>query len=318
MMKSFRILILAAIFLLAVIYVSLNPLAKFICKWQINKLIPGSVTTIDGCNFDLFRGLTVSDIRVTKKPGSVILIRNLAVRLNYEALSRHLPFNPLELIDSCEFFVDSLEIGQVQLKSGYLKVSREDTDNGVISAKELKIGKLKIKDLLGKAWLKDEYLSVDSSAAKLLGGFFNCSGQLRLTAPVKYQARLEFVTLDLGTFVKDFELEEKAAVDGKVDGSLNLEGEAQGMDVLEGGFSAGKEGGMLTVKDRQFLERLARSSRLDTDLVVESFQNYRYNTGMATASLKDDDIVFFVNLDGPNGKRNFNIISHDLNLRRKE
>lgn len=224
-----------------------------------------------------------------------------------------MPFNPWELIKACQITVDSLETSQFRLKTGYLKVSREGRDDGVIAIQEVKAGKLVVKGILGKAWLKDDYLFLDSLSARLLGGRLELDSQIKLPGDLVYQADLNFLDLDLDVLVKEFELEEKADVSGKVGGSLKLKGKLQEIEVLEGDFSAGKDGGILTIKDRQFLERLARSSKLDPDLVVESFQNYRYNTGVITASLQDNNIVLFFNLAGPGGKRNFNIIQHDLN-----
>jgi hypothetical protein len=317
-MNRIKFIVYSAIILLGGIYLSLNPLAEFICKGQLKRLLPGSTVTINSCKFDFSHGLRLSGLQISKKPAYNILVRSLQVRPDYESLLKNLPFDPTELVDYCELFVDSLEIGQAQLKSGYLKVDREEPDDGVIAVKELKIGKLEIKDFLGKAWLKDEYFFADSLSAKILGGLLKGSARIKFNAAVRYQAQLEFDTLDLDTFVKDFELEEKAEVNGKLSGSAKLQGQMQDVEILDGGFSSGKEGGTLTIKDRQFLENLARRSGLDPELVVESFRNYQYNTGMITASLQGNDLVFLSKLEGPTGKRSFEIIKHDLNPRRNK
>jgi len=85
---------------------------------------------------------------------------------------------------------------------------------------------------------------------------------------------------------------------------------------LEGDLSSGKDGGVLTIKDSRFLENMARSSNQALDLVVESFKNYRYNTGVVSLGLENNNVVFLIDLEGSAGKRSLKIIWHDFNLRR--
>ena len=317
MKRSSSILITVVLFFL-VLVIFLNPLVKLLAWGQLKRIFPGSTVTISSCSFNPFRQLSFSGIQVTRKDYYDFKIRNILVYFNPDAFIKRMPFNPWELIKAGQITVDSLETSQFRLNSGYLKVSRQGKGEGVIAIQEVKAGKLVIKDILGKAWLKDDYLFLDPLSARLLGGRLEGDSQVKLSGDFVYQANLNFFDLDQDTFVKDFELDEKVDVSGKVGGSLKLKGKLQEIEILEGNFSAGKDGGILTIKDRQFLERLARSSRLGPDLVVESFQNYRYNTGVITASLQDNNIVLFFNLAGPGGKRNFNIIHHDFNQGRKE
>jgi hypothetical protein len=113
--------------------------------------------------------------------------------------------------------------------------------------------------------------------------------------------------------MEEFALNEKAGVSGKVSGFLKLRGDARKLDLIEGNLNSGKEGGILTIKDTKFLENLARSSGQALDLVVESFKNYRYNTGKTALFLEQNNLIFRVDLEGSAGKRSLNITLHDFN-----
>ncbi len=53
---------------------------------------------------------------------------------------------------------------------------------------------------------------------------------------------------------------------------------------------------------------MAYRSSLDT--VVESLQDYNYNTGAVKLSLEDGDLLADIHLDGKQGKRDFVIVLH--------
>ncbi len=318
MKRARLVLITVFIFFLALV-MFLKPLIIFIAKSQVEKLLPGSSVIIKDCSVNFFRQVSFSDVHVSKKPGYDFKIKQFQVYFSPASIFKGLKKGNLwELIESCQISVDSLEVNQVRLESGYLKVT-QGYDDGVIKIKEVKAGKLNIKDIRGKVGLKNEYLLLDSLSAELLDGHLEGDSRIKLAGSITYEAKLNFVDLCADTFIKDFEFNEKVEVSGKVSGFLKLQGQLQEVVILDGKLSTGKDGGILTIKDTRFLENLARGSGQATDLVAESFKNYRYNTGIATISLEDNNnIIFLINLDGSAGKRSLNITLRDFNLRRMQ
>ncbi len=240
-------------------------------------------------------------------------IKHAQVKFSPGSIFRGIKGNLWETIESCDVSIEYLEAGGARLQGGYLRVARGKND-GLIGAETLRIGKLNIKDIKGKARLEGEYLFLDSLSAGTLSGLLQGSFGVNLDDFFKYQAELNLVNLDMDVFVKDFAFNEKVDVTGKVSGFLRLRGQKEKILAIDGNFSAGKDGGTLTIKDLRFLENIARGSGQALDLVVESFKNYRYNTGSIHISLENNNIVFLINLDGNTGKRSLNIILHDFNL----
>ncbi len=316
-MKRARLILITVLIFFLALRMALSPLAIFIAKSQLKKLLPGSSVAIDGCSVNPFRQLSFSGVQVSKKPLYDFKIKQAQIYFSLASILKGLKVNPWELIESCQINIDSLEMNQVSLESGYLKATRGH-DDGVIKVNKVKVGKLNIKDIRGKARLEDGYLFLDLLTAELLGGHLEGDSRIKLAGSVTYQMKLNFFDLDLDTFMKDFEFKEKAEVSGKVSGLLKLQGQMREVVILDGKLSIGKDGGTLFIKDARFLENLARSSGQALDLVVESFKNYRYNIGITNISLQDNNIVFLIDLDGSAGKRSLNITLHDFNPRRAQ
>jgi hypothetical protein len=87
--------------------------------------------------------------------------------------------------------------------------------------------------------------------------------------------------------------------------------------MLSGSFSTLTPGGTLVIMDAKFLENMARNTQLPLELLVEDFKNYRYNTGLLSLGLEDNNIILKVALEGEAGKRNLNVILHDFKLGRE-
>ncbi|MCX5707894.1 MAG: YdbH domain-containing protein [Candidatus Omnitrophica bacterium] len=311
-MKHFsRILAIVSISIF-VLALSVNPLILFVAREQLKARLPGSNAAISGCQFNFFHRIIFNGIQVSKVPVYDLQIKSLTIGFSPASMLKAFRGDIMGAIESCEIIVDYLELNKTRLAGGYLKVSRTN-DNGEISCSEFTYEKLKVLGIKGKTRLKDDYLYFDSLSGQLLGGIFQGDSLIKLDSNLGYQLRVDFTNLDLDTFMKDFALDEKAEVSGKVNGFLELQGDNQGLEVLEGNLGSGKEGGVLTIKDTQFLQNMARSSGQALDLVVESFKNYRYNTNKTTLSLEDNNIVFLVNLDGSAGKRSLNITLHNFN-----
>jgi hypothetical protein len=311
-MKHFsRILAIVSIGIV-VLVLSINPLVLFIARKQLKSRLPGSNVAISRCQFNFFHSIIFNGIRVSKAPVYDLQIKSLAIGFSPASMLQVFQGDFVGAIESCEIIMDSLELDKARIKDGYLRVFRAN-DNGKIGCREFKYGKLKVSGVNGKASLKDGFLCFDSLSGQLLGGIFKGDSLIKLDPSLGYQARVDFTNLDLDTFMKDFALDEKAEVSGKVSGFMKLRGDNQSLEVLYGNLGSGQEGGTLTIKDTQFLQNMARSSGQALDLVVESFKNYRYNTNKTTLSLENNNLVFLINLDGNAGKRSLSITLHDFN-----
>jgi hypothetical protein len=150
--------------------------------------------------------------------------------------------------------------------------------------------------------------------AKVLEGTVNGDGTIQLGNPLNYVLKLNFANLDLSRFVEDFELKDKFLLVGLLNGKITLSGAGKNFRILNGDFSPPVNGGDLTISDTQFLKNMAVSSKLPSDLVVDSFKNYHYNTGQVQMFLEHGDLNFNVSLEGVSGKRELKVVVHDFNL----
>jgi hypothetical protein len=127
---------------------------------------------------------------------------------------------------------------------------------------------------------------------------------------------LEFSGIDLNAFVHDFKLNEKVDLNGRMEGVAVLKGKGLNFTVLSGDFTANAPGGDLTIKDKSYLEKIARGSGQSLDILVENFKNYHYNKGVMNLSLVEGNLILDIALDGEAGKRNFTVTMHNFNLGR--
>jgi hypothetical protein len=222
-----------------------------------------------------------------------------------------------KLLRSCDLKVDSLASSGFQLQDLSLQVSR-DGPAGVFSLGQATYADVKLSEVKGRARLQDDSLVLDSLSAEILGGEAGGNVSLSLGGDMRYSASLQFIKLDLDTIVKDFKLEEKVQLQGKLAGSFNLEGTGLSIKALAADMSAGQDGGVMTIKDQGYLNNLARDANQSLDLIVDSFKNYRYNVGIVKLSLQDADLVFDISLEGETGKRDLVAVLHDFKLTKEE
>lgn len=204
------------------------------------------------------------------------------------------------------FSVAGVELNDVSFKiadsspGGYLEIARAKYD------------KLKIAGVRSMAKLYRNELFLDNFSAKALDG--NIDGDLNFKfdkLPV-YSAQLEFINLDIARFIDDFNLQDKFEMTGRLNGKLRIAGEGSRINLLGGDFFSLQDGGVLLIKDKRFLENMARNTNQSLNLLVESFQNYHYNTGRVKLFLDKEDVVLDAVLGGELGKRNLEIRLHDF------
>ncbi len=302
-----------AIFLALAIF--RNPLLVFIARRQLKTRLPGSTVVVSRCRINPLGKIYFSGIQLKKPFVYELRIKYLTVDFSLVSILKALGKDFAQAVEGCDLDLEYFQAGKIRIKDGFLKVRRSQ-DDGLIGCAELKYEKLDVRDIKGKAGLKGDYLRIDQLSGNLLGGIFKADSLIKLNALAEYQANLDFNGLDLGIFMKDFAFDEKAEVTGKLSGSLKLRADNQNILLLEGRFGSGKEGGLLTVKDLRFLQNMARSSGQALEIVVASFKNYRYNTGIISIGLENNNIVFLIDLEGGAGKRSLNITWHDFNFGR--
>jgi hypothetical protein len=101
---------------------------------------------------------------------------------------------------------------------------------------------------------------------------------------------------------------------GRLSGDLKLKGRGEQIEILQGSFSTLPPGGTLVIMDTKFLERMAHNTRQPLDLLVESFKNYPYNTGLMSLGFENGSVILKIELEGEAGKRNLNVILHDFSV----
>jgi len=258
-------------------------------------------------------------------PNRIFLLDNLEIsnlELNLKSKDLNAEANisaELNLIDQLLNYihlqVGYLNSGEFHLENAYLKAKQNS--NGEIKIARVKYNKARIEDIDGKVLLQGRILFLDSLAARILGGKIKGDFNFWLDKNQDYTVNLEFLQIDLDTFVKDFELKDKFQITGKLDGKLALKGSDLNIKDINGDFSTAESGGVLTIKDNKFLENLANTSKQSLDILLESFKDYHYNKGIMKLSLKRGNLILDVALDGDAGKRNLNIVVHDFRLKKE-
>ncbi len=186
---------------------------------------------------------------------------------------------------------------------------------GDVLIRKFQYGKFTAQNIMAKLRWKGKHVFLDALSGHLLNGTVKGKGSLTLGGGSRYLIQLNFTNLDLADFVKDFELKEKVEMTGMLSGTMTLKGTGNNIDILNGNFNSSPGGGNVTIKDTQFLENMARSSKLPPNIVVDSFKDYHYNVGLVRMLLDRGDLVLDVALDGVTGKRNLKMDLHEFSLK---
>jgi hypothetical protein len=213
--------------------------------------------------------------------------------------------------------INSLEISGLQLEKADLVLS-PFTGKGNLSIARVKYDKFGMNDIKAGLKLQDKTLSVSEISARALDGEIQGDLELIMERQARYALNLKCVALDIARLARDFKWREKFDMTGKLSGELKLKGKGAEIELLSGDFSALTPGGELIIMDTQFLENMAASTQQPVELLVENFKDYRYNTGLLTLGLEDNNVILKLALEGNAGKRNLEVILHDFKLRREE
>jgi len=217
-------------------------------------------------------------------------------------------------INYADLKLDSLDGFGIVLESAAFKAAQMPV-SGTFNIAQVKYDKAAINQVKANARFEGSSLSLDTLSAQLFGGEVRGNLSFKLDKEGAYRADLEFADLDLEAFVKDFRLEEKFTLSGKLSGAVKLAGRGADIKIIAGNFKANSPGGMLTITDTGYLEKMARDSGESLNILVESLKNYHYNNGRLSLSLEQGNLIFDAALEGEAGKRNLTVILHDFNLK---
>ena len=220
-----------------------------------------------------------------------------------------------QLINDVDFIIASLEGPGVNLNDACL-IAYHKAYPGVFHISRIKYNKLVAGKIRSNVRLEDKSLFLAPLSAEISGGKLEAVLSLQLDKNVEYLVNLKFKDIDLNKLFNDLDLNEKAEISGKIDGALTLKGRGPDIKVISGELITVEGGGVLTIKDNDYLKKMAASSNQSLDILMESFRNYHYNIGVIKLSLDKGNLVLGIALEGEVGKRNLNITLHDFKLRR--
>ena len=232
-------------------------------------------------------------LAVSIKP---IIIHSVKKQLAGIFIGSTVKISGCDLIPPHQLILAGIEIDRSPLY--HFGVGRISFDFGFSSLLKRNITRVSIEDISVK--INSEEQSISDFARKV-----RMSGSAALVPN-----SVEISQIELGMKFKEF------SVDGKLGGAVKISADYANLSGVDGKFNVLKPGGALTIDDNQYLKNMARSSGNSLDKLMESFKNYHYNNGIIKLSLKDNNIIIDIALDGATGKRNLTVALHDFNLGR--
>jgi hypothetical protein len=218
-----------------------------------------------------------------------------------------------QTLDYLEVRFDNFSMAGVSLDN-FSFAAAQSKKSGRLYIRQVSYDKLRISNIQSQAVLEGTIVSLDGLSAELFSGKISGDFTAQLGEELAYTLNLQAAGLSLEALVQDFNLMEKFQLSGRLNGKVTLQGQGPGVRILKGNFFAADPGGTLEIKDKQLLEAMAKNTGQSLEMVVESFKDYHYNKGDMRLGLEGSNLVFDMQLDGTQGKRNINIILHDFQL----
>jgi Dicarboxylate transport len=219
-------------------------------------------------------------------------------------------------IDYLDVKIDTLGIQGFNLNGLTLKAAQGSSD-GHFKINQIKYNKLNISDIESRVKLSGKELFLDGLSAKAFDGGIDGNLKINIDQDIGCGAALKFMNLDISRFINELDLKEKFEMTGRLKGDLVFESRGDKIRILNGRFLSLEPGGLLIIKDTKFLENMARNTNQSLDLLVDNFKNYHYNTGDMKLFVEHNNLVSDIVLDGETGKRDINIVLHNLQLKRE-
>ena len=307
----FKKILYALIIFFVVIFITgyffAKPIILSLGRMKLESVFKGAAVSVKNCGFKP-GSISFYNIEVKKDKSYDISIKELGIAYDLRALlNKNITrvsfsdvsagINPLKT-----FSADRINILNLNPDSAELYIPRINYDN-------LKTGEIK-----SSVNFRDTAISMSPLFVNFLGG--NITGELNILilseGIVKYDFNLKALDLNIRSFVEDFKLVDKFEMTGNLEGAMSLEGSGPALNELNGTFFTDRNGGILIIKDTRFLENIAKNSKQPLDIIVESFKNYNYNSGILKLYLSNGSIFMNISLNGETGRRDFTVVLHEL------
>lgn len=189
---------------------------------------------------------------------------------------------------------------------------------GRVYVRSMRYDRLAIEGFQGSLQQTAGSVRVSPFTLRFLSGTADGSLELATRMPLSCSLECNLAGISLERAVRDLKLADRIDLSGSLFGHCSMALEGTSFSRLEGDFSLLEPGGSLTITDTSFLDSLAKSSQQPLEMIMESFRDYRYNSGKARLASQEGNLVLEVSLDGAQGKRSLNVVWHDFRLIRRQ
>ncbi len=305
MKRALFIVILLFSCILAVM-LALKPAVNFLLTKELKLMFPGSKISLRGCIFRPFSNLNFSEIKIQKEKDYELKIKDFGFNYSLGTFVKRDGLNITIGKLDYSFVMAGFQANDISLKL------EKDFAHLELFVRQLKYNKVDLNDLKGMLRIDNNTLSSEYLSARIWDGQIKAGLNAKLDNLREYVVDLKLSGLNVERLINDFDLAERFQMSGTINGPINLKGSGNSVSILEGNLSAGSEGGKLIIKDNNFMQGMAQKTGQSLDLIVESFKDYHYNTGIIKLSLEQGNIILNVDLDGETGKRNLEIRLHNV------
>jgi hypothetical protein len=218
------------------------------------------------------------------------------------------------IVDYLALKISSLDANGMHLENASVgSALRLKTGNFYVG--QVRFDRAKLEDIAGRIILGSEGFALDPVCARLFGGNLCGNMAMMLDNEGRYAFNLSASGVGLDAIVDDFKLADKFRMTGKIEGTVSVKGAGLNLALIRGDLSVAQPGGTLVITDEGFLKNLAAQTQQSLEMLVESFKDYHYDTGIIKLSLDKGNLVLDAAMDGISGKRNLNITFHNFNLK---
>lgn len=264
----------------------------------------GNYLNIKSKKFFFIDGLKISDLNIDLKSGNLNLILK-------GSFGTHL-LKPS--LDSLDLNIASLKSGDFQLKTASLTVTQDALKKGEFYINNISYDKIKITDIKGNARLNDNVVLISPLYAEVFNGKLRGSATFFLDKTLRYLLNVKAYSIPIDTIIKEFNLSRRINMSGNLNGDIILQGNGVTLSAVKGALNIVEPGGILSINDTNFLNTIAQNTKQSLEMVMENFNNYRYNNGKIDISLEGDNLILKITLEGNQGKRNLSIVLHNVKI----
>jgi len=310
-----KIIMYVLIFVFALIiaaFLSLKATVEFFITRQLKSAFPGSEISLQGCVFRPTHLLGFSNIEIKKAKDYSFKIKDIKVEYGPGVFIKR---------SGLDISVKNLEVNLAAVSFNICGASfklSEGIGAAQFAIDELKYNKVVSSDIKGKLRYKNNILFSEYLSAKLWDGQISGDLNVQLDKGPEYLLNLKLANLDIERFINDFDLAERFRMSGKIGGPISLKGQGANINILDGNLSTVDGGGNLIIKDNNFMQSTAQKTSQSVDLIVESFKDYHYNTGVVKLRADQGDIILNANFEGETGKRDLEIVLHSAIPKRRD